>query len=106
MREVRRDRRQQADEDRHALLVGGAAWLFRLKRDGRERAVVVVVNGRAVALASAGRDLPVRMREAIQTDGRSEAARVAQFDDPAECVMLGGDGHLPAPAAFTCLARS
>jgi hypothetical protein len=76
-----------------------------LERDGAERAVVVVVSGRALALASAGRELPVRTREAIQTAGRSEAARVAQFDDPAECLMLGGDGDIPAPAALAHLAH-
>jgi hypothetical protein len=86
------------------VLVDGVAWWFGLERDGAERAVVVVVSGRALALASAGMALPGRTREAIQTDGRSEAARVAQFDDPAECVMLGGDGYLPAPATLARLA--
>ena len=87
------------------VLVDGAAWLFRLERDGAERALVVVVSGRALALASAGRELSRAGARAIQTDGRSEAARVAQFDDLAECVMLGGDGYLPAPAALARPAR-
>jgi hypothetical protein len=95
-------------EGPHAIsqvLVDGAAWRFRLERDGAERAVIVVVSGRALTLASAGRELPIQVREAIQTDGRSEAARVAQFDDPAECVMLGADGYLPLPAALGRPAR-
>jgi hypothetical protein len=48
--------------------------------------------------------LPVETRDAITTDGRSEAAKVAQFDDP-NCVVLGQSGSLPASPALSRLAR-
>jgi hypothetical protein len=77
-------------------MVDGRAWVFKLARGGRERQLLVVVSREALRVG-APRLLPVQTREAIQTDGRSEAARVAQFDDPASCVVLGRDGYLPAP---------
>jgi hypothetical protein len=77
-------------------MVDGRAWQFTLARGGRERQLTVVVSREALNVDPA-RLLPVQTREAIETDGRSEAARVAQFDDPASCVVLGRDGYLPAP---------
>ena len=84
-------------------VVNGAAWLFRLERNGAERLVIVVVSRRSLDAAPDG--LPVQTREAIETDGRSEAARVAQFDDPANCVFLGVSGYLPCPPALAHLTR-
>lgn len=69
-------------------MVDGRAWVFMLARDGRERQLLVVVTHEALTVDPL-KLLPVQTREAIQTDGRSEAARVAQFDDPASCVVLG-----------------
>jgi hypothetical protein len=77
-------------------MVDGRAWVFTLARGGRERQLTVVVSRKALK-ADPLTVLPVQTREAIQTDGRSEAARVAQLDDPASCVVLGRDGYLPAP---------
>jgi hypothetical protein len=77
-------------------MVDGRSWVFMLARGGRERQLLVVVSREAVRV-DPPRLLPIQTREAIQTDGRSEAARVAQFDDPASCVVLGRDGYLPAP---------
>src|SRR4051812_20215424 len=68
-------------------MVDGPAWVFTLSRAGRERQVTVVVSRKALKVDPL-RLLPVQTREAIQTEGRSEAARVAQFDDPANCVVL------------------
>lgn len=67
-----------------------------LFRAGRERQLTVLVSRKALKVDPFGL-LPVQTREAIQTEGRSEAARVAQFADPASCVVLGRDGYLPAP---------
>jgi hypothetical protein len=85
-------------------IVDGTAWLYMLERDGVERPVIVVVTRQALTQETPEL-LPVRTREAIRTEGRSEAARVAQFDDPANCVVLGRDGCLPTPAGLARLAR-
>jgi len=77
-------------------LVDGAAWLFTLERHDQERSVVVIISRQALT-HDQPEVLPVMTREAIATDGRSEAARVAQFDDPTSCVVLGRDGYLPPP---------
>jgi hypothetical protein len=66
---------------------------------------VTVVVSREAFKVDPLRLLPVQTREAIQTDGRSEAARVAQFDDPASCVVLGRDGYLPAPVRLARVRR-
>ena len=86
-------------------MVDGRAWVFTLARGGRERQLTVVVSREAFKV-DPPRLLPVQTREAIQTDGRSEAARVAQFDDPANCVVLGRDGYLPAPAGLARVPRT
>lgn len=86
-------------------MVDGRAWVFTLARGGRERQLTVVVSRKAFRVGSLSL-LPVQTREAIQTDGRSEAARVAQFDDPASCVVLGRDGYLPAPVRVRRLGRT
>ena len=85
--------------------VDGTAWLFTLERDGAERALIVAVSSQARRLAAV-KQLPVETREAIRTDGRSEAARIAQLDDPAKCVVLDSNGYLPAPPGLALLARS
>ena len=85
-------------------LVDGIAWSFTLERDGQERTLVVVVSRRALRVA-VPETLPVETREAIATDGRSEAARVAQFDDSTSCVLLGRSGYLPGPPGLQRLAR-
>lgn len=79
--------------------------MFTLVRDGRERPLIVAV-GRQALTVDPPELLPVQTREAIQTDGRSEAARVAQFDDPTSCVMLGQDGRLIPPLGLARLART
>jgi hypothetical protein len=86
-------------------MVDGRAWVFTLARDARERQLTVVVSRKAFKVGSLT-VLPVQTREAIQTDGRSEAARVAQFDDATNCVVLGRDGYLPAPVRLTRVPRS
>ena len=86
-------------------MVDGRAWMFTLARGGRERQLTVVINREAFNV-DPPRRLPVQTREAIQTDGRSEAARVAQFDDPANCVVLGRDGYLPAPVGLARVPRT
>jgi hypothetical protein len=86
-------------------MVDGRAWEFTLARGRRERHVTVVV-GREALKVDPLKLLPVQTREAIQTDGRSEAARVAQFDDPTSCVVLGRDGYLPAPVKVGRLGRT
>jgi hypothetical protein len=86
-------------------MVDGRAWVFTLTRDGRERDLTVVVTREALTV-DPPRLLPVQTREGIQTDGRSEAARVAQFDDPASCVVLGRDGYLPAPVRLARAPRT
>jgi hypothetical protein len=83
-------------------MVDGTAWLSRLERGAIERSVIVVVSREALTL-DVPDSLPVQTREAIRTDGRSEAARVAQFDDPATCVVLGRDGYLPIPPGLVRL---
>jgi hypothetical protein len=85
-------------------LIDGTAWLFTLERDGAERSLIVVISGQALTLGAPG-PLPTETREAIATDGRSEAARVAQLDDPASCVVLGQHGYLPAPPGLVRIAR-
>jgi len=85
-------------------LVDGIAWSFTLERDGAERALIVVVSRQAYKTAV--ELLPVQTREAIETDGRSEAALIAQLDDPAECVVLGSSGSLPAPPGLARLAST
>jgi hypothetical protein len=57
--------------------------------------LVVAVSGQVLKLGNP-EAMPVQARDAIATDGRSEAARVAQLDDPTNCVMLGRSGYLPA----------
>jgi hypothetical protein len=89
----------------HHGFLEGRAWRFTLGRDGVERGLVVAVSPEAVKVARSGRSLPVQTREAIQTEGRSEAARAAQFDDPTSCVVLGPSGYLSAPPALARLAR-
>ena len=86
-------------------MVDGRAWMFTLARGGRERQLTVVISREAFNV-DPPRLLPVQTREAIQTDGRSEAARVAQFDDPANCVVLGRDGYLPAPVGLARVPRT
>jgi hypothetical protein len=85
-------------------LVDGIAWTFTLERDGAERELVVVVTRQALR-ADAHEKLPVEAREAIATDGRSEAARVAQFDDSTSCVVVGRHGYLPPSPQLLRLAR-
>jgi hypothetical protein len=85
-------------------LVDGLAWLYTLERDGFERPLVVAVSGQALKLGNP-EAMPVRTREAIATDGRSEAARVAQLDDPTNRVVLGRSGYLPAVPGLVRLAR-
>lgn len=85
-------------------LVDGDAWMFTLERDEVERPLIVVVSRQALKLG-APETMPVQTREAIETDGRSEAARVAQFDDPATCIVLGRNGYLPPPPGLLRLAR-
>lgn len=72
-------------------MIDGRAWLFTLAHSGRERPLTVAVTHQALDAVRWTR-LPVHTREAIQTDGRSEAARVAQFDDPTSFLVLGRDG--------------
>ena len=86
-------------------IVDGRAWAFTLARGGRERQLTVVLTREALNVDSPGL-LPVQTREAIQTDGRSEAARVAQFDDPTTCVVLGRHGYLPAPVKLARAPRT
>ena len=86
-------------------MVDGRAWEFTLARSGRERHVTVVVSREALMMDPL-KLLPVQTREAIQTDGRSEAARVAQFDDPTSCVVLGRNGYLPAPVRLARVRRT
>lgn len=50
--------------------------------------------------------LPVQTREALETDGRSQAALIAQLDDPAECVVLDTSGSLPVPPGLARLAST
>ena len=85
-------------------IVDGRAWVFTLARGGRERQLTVVLTRQALTIDPPGL-LPVQTREAIQTDGRSEAARVAQFDDPTTCVVLGREGYLPAPVRLARAGR-
>jgi hypothetical protein len=82
-------------------LVDGAASLFTLERHDQERSVVVIVSRQALTHEQP-EALPVMTREAIATDRRSEAARVAQLDDPTSCVVLGRDGYLPPPPGLMC----
>jgi hypothetical protein len=84
-------------------IVNGTAWLSTLERNGADRLVMVVVSRQALDADS--EPLPVQTREAIQTRGRSDAARVAQFDDPARCAFLGVAGYLPCPPALARLTR-
>ena len=77
-------------------VVEGIAWRFTLERESAERSLLVVVTRQALRVG-APETLPVETREAIATDGRSEAARVAQFDDPTSCVVLGRNGYLTPP---------
>jgi hypothetical protein len=83
-------------------LFHGTAWLFTLERDGHERQLIVAVTGQALEL-EAPDTLPTQTRDAIATNGRSEAARVAQFDDPTSCVLLGQHGYLPPPLGLARL---
>jgi hypothetical protein len=85
-------------------LVDGIAWGFTLERDGAERQLIVVVTRQALR-AGAHEMLTVEAREAIATDGRSEAARVAQFDDSTSCVVLGRHGYLPPSPQLLRLAH-
>jgi hypothetical protein len=84
--------------------VDGRAWRLTLQRGHARRPVIVVVTREALMVDRLDL-LPVPTREAILTDGRSEAARVAQFDDDARCVVLGRHGHQPAPLSLTRLAQ-
>jgi hypothetical protein len=85
-------------------IIDGQAWVCTLERDGAERSLIVAVSGQALNLGAV-ETLPVQTREAIATDGRSEAARIAQLDDDAGCVVFGRFGYLPAPARLLRLAR-
>jgi Mg-chelatase subunit ChlD len=85
-------------------LIDGRAWLFTLERDGAERPLIVGISDQALTLGRP-ETLPVETRDAITTDGRSEAAKVAQFDDPTNCVVLGQNGYLPMSPALSRLAR-
>jgi hypothetical protein len=85
-------------------LVDGIAWCFTLERDGAERELIVVITRQALR-AGAHEKLTVEAREAIATDGRSEAARVAQFDDSTSCVVLGRHGYLASPQLLRLARR-
>ncbi|HYX85503.1 MAG TPA: hypothetical protein VE777_11085 [Gaiellales bacterium] len=85
-------------------VIDGTAWGFTLERDGVERSLIVVVSAQAQKLGASG-PLPTETREAIKTDGRSEAARVAQLDEQARVIVLGRDGYLPPPAALMRIAQ-
>ena len=83
----------------------GRAWLF----DAGAWRATAAANRRSQPARLEGDPpqlLPVQTREAILTDGRSEAARVAQFDDPAGCVALGRDGDLHAPPGLARFPRT
>ena len=84
--------------------VDGKAWRFTLERDGTERSLIVAISRHALDLSERG-ETPVETRAAIATDGRSEAARVAQLDDPTTCILLGRHGYLPPPPALIRLSR-
>src|SRR6266536_2879357 len=83
--------------------VDGEVWGFVLERDGEQRSLIVAVSRRALEVESPER-LPTRTREAIATDGRSEAETAARISDPPGCLMLGRSGYLPAPPALVRLA--
>jgi hypothetical protein len=85
-------------------VIDGTAWGFTLEREGQRRSLIIAVTRQALNLGAA-ETLPVETREAVQTDGRSEAARVAQFNDPTSCVLLGRHGYLPPPPGLLILAR-
>jgi len=84
--------------------VDGKAWRFTLERDGVERSLIIVISRHALD-RSEPEEMPVETRTAIATDGRSEAARVAQLDDPTTCILLGRHGYLPPPPALIRLSR-
>ena len=84
--------------------VDGKAWRFTLARDGVERSLIIVISRHALD-RSEPEEMPVETRAAIATDGRSEAARVAQLDDPTTCILLGRHGYLPPPPALIRLSR-
>lgn len=84
--------------------VDGTAWRFTLERDGMERSLIVAISRHALE-PSEPEDMPVETRAAVATNGRSEAARVAQLDDPTTCILLGRHGYLPPPPALIRLSR-
>lgn len=59
--------------------------------------MTVIVKRHAFASAV---DVDTSPPAAIQTKGRSEAHRITQMDDPARVVVLGRNGHLPAPTTL------
>jgi hypothetical protein len=86
-------------------VIDGTAWGFTLEcGGGQRRSLIVAVTRQALGLGAV-ESLPVETREAVQTDGRSEAARVAQFNDPTGCVLLGRHGYLPPPPGLLMFAR-
>jgi len=66
--------------------------------------VVVIVNRQALRHDDS-ETLAVETREAIATQGRSEAERVAEMADPPRCVLLGKSGYQLAPPTLQRLGQ-
>jgi hypothetical protein len=86
-------------------VVDGVTWGYALRRGEERRSVVVIVSRKAWRLMIRG-CLPVETREAIATEGRSEAERAAELSDPPACVVLGTAGYMPAPATLQRLGEA
>jgi hypothetical protein len=65
-------------------------WLWEIQRDGDAKRVLVEVTGSA--LASSIDSLPEDTRTAIQTDGRSEVAKILDLTDPPRVIVCSTAG--------------
>ena len=86
-------------------VVDGVAWGYALSRNEKRRSVVVIVRRHAWRGDDAA-GLATETREAIATQGRSEAERVAEMADPPRCVVLGRSGYQPAPPTLQRLGTA
>jgi hypothetical protein len=76
--------------------VDGVAWGYALRRGEQRRSVVVIVSRHALRVDDS-EALANETRQAIATQGRSEAERIADMADPPRCVLLGRTGYRMAP---------
>lgn len=86
-------------------VVDGVGWGYGLRRGEERQSLVVIVSRRALRLEDPD-SLPHETREAIATQGRSEAEKAADRHDPPGCVVLGRNGYLPAPRTLQRLGHT